>query len=53
MDNEFWFDIWGGDSSYDIYEEQQRILKEFSLPTFSPVIPLSFPSANLDEDIPF
>lgn len=54
MDNEFWLDIWGGDSSCDIYEEQQRVLNEFTFPTSQPVIPMVLPNAEtFDEDVPF
>ena len=32
MDNEFWLDIWGGDSSYDIYEDNQSVMNELYPP---------------------
>jgi hypothetical protein len=32
MDNEFWLDIWGGDSSYDIYEDNQAVMNELYPP---------------------
>jgi hypothetical protein len=32
MDNEFWVDIWGGDSSYDIYDDNQAVLNELYPP---------------------
>lgn len=32
MDNEFWTDIWGGDSSYDIYDDNQAAMNELYPP---------------------
>lgn len=32
MDNEFWADIWGGDSSYDIYDDNQAVMNELYPP---------------------
>lgn len=51
MDNEFWLDIWGGDSSYDIYEDQQSVMNELYPP------PTERNTVQFDllqyEDIPF
>lgn len=32
MDNEFWADIWGGDNSYDIYDDNQAVMNELYPP---------------------
>ena len=51
-ENTVWFDI--GEMDSDRYEEQQKVLQEFTLPAFNPVIPLLFPTAeSFNEDLPF
>ena len=51
-ENSVWFDI--GEMDSDKYEDNQNVLKEFTLPSFSPVIPMFFPNSEpFSEDVPF
>lgn len=51
-ENTVWFDI--GEMDSDRYEDQQRVVKEFTLPSFNHVIPLLFPNPeSFSEDVPF
>lgn len=51
-ENTVWFDI--GETDSDRYEDQQQIIKEFTFPSFNPVMPLLFPTAeSFSEDVPF
>lgn len=50
-ENAVWFDI--GEMDCDRYEDEQRILNEFSLPAFNPAIPMFLPSLEPLEDMPF
>jgi hypothetical protein len=50
MNNEFWLDIWGGDSSYDIYDDNQAVMNELYPP--DPEHAVQFDLLQF-EDIPF
>ena len=50
-ENPVWFDI--GEMDCDRYEDEQNVLKEFTFPSFSPVIPMFLPSLEPLEDMPF
>jgi hypothetical protein len=41
-ENPVWFDI--GEMDCDRYEDEQQVLREFSLPAFNPAIPTFLPS---------